>query len=211
MVTAGRAFTAATLASTRQTPPVPTLLRPSDGSSRPRALLVLVDESALSLCQRPPHLGVPRPAPLLVHGFNWKRASMAAALCYRVRGGGAQLCCCYGWQLRPEGLIAVLGELRRFLGERPPYWDGCRPIAAPPCGPGFPPSGSGWWWSGCRPTRPTSTGRGAVVEPQGRGTPQPHRPDPGRGDRPGSVGHQASPPHAASGLLVLWHAGLSVA
>jgi hypothetical protein len=28
---------------------------------------------------------------VLVHPFNWKKASMAAALCYGVRGGGAQL------------------------------------------------------------------------------------------------------------------------
>jgi hypothetical protein len=28
---------------------------------------------------------------LLEHRFNWKKASMAAALCYGVRGGGAQL------------------------------------------------------------------------------------------------------------------------
>ena len=28
---------------------------------------------------------------MLVHPFNWKRASMAAAVCYGVRGGGAQL------------------------------------------------------------------------------------------------------------------------
>jgi hypothetical protein len=29
--------------------------------------------------------------PLLIHPFNWKKASMAAALCDGVRGGGAQL------------------------------------------------------------------------------------------------------------------------
>jgi DDE superfamily endonuclease len=29
--------------------------------------------------------------PVLTHRFNWKKASMAAALCYGVRGGGAQL------------------------------------------------------------------------------------------------------------------------
>ena len=29
--------------------------------------------------------------PVLTHPFNWKKASMAAALCYGVRGGGAQL------------------------------------------------------------------------------------------------------------------------
>jgi hypothetical protein len=29
--------------------------------------------------------------PTLVHSVNWKKASMAAAVCYGVRGGGAQL------------------------------------------------------------------------------------------------------------------------
>jgi hypothetical protein len=54
---------------------------------------------------------------VLVHPFNWKKASMAAALCYGVRGGGAQL----AFHVRAgnydtETLIAVVGELRRFLG-----------------------------------------------------------------------------------------------
>jgi hypothetical protein len=34
----------------------------------------------------------PRGLPsILTHPFNWKKASMADALCYGVRGGGAQL------------------------------------------------------------------------------------------------------------------------
>ena len=127
---------------------------------------------------------------------------MAAALCYRVRRGGAQLCCCYGWQLRPEGLIAVLGELRRFLGERPPYWDGCRPIAAPPCGPGFPPSGSGWCGAAAGLHAPPQPVEALWSSLKAVELPNLTDPTPGGGDRPGSVGHQASPPHAASGLLV---------
>jgi transposase len=65
--------------------------------------------------------------PTLVHPFNWKRASMAAALCYGVGGGGAQLC----FHLQPGNydtdiLIGVLGELRRFLGGQKAtlLWDG---------------------------------------------------------------------------------------
>jgi DDE superfamily endonuclease len=65
--------------------------------------------------------------PVLVHPFNWKRASMAAALCYGVRGGGAQLC----FHLHPgnydsDTLIQVLSELRRFLGGEKAtlLWDG---------------------------------------------------------------------------------------
>jgi len=53
----------------------------------------------------------------LTHPFNWKTASMATALCYGVRGGGAQLC----FHVRAgsydtDSLIEVLGGLRRFLG-----------------------------------------------------------------------------------------------
>ena len=60
--------------------------------------------------------------PVLRHRFNWKRASMAAALCYGVGGGGAERC----FHVQPgnqdtDSLIQVLGELRRFLGgERRP-------------------------------------------------------------------------------------------
>jgi hypothetical protein len=63
----------------------------------------------------------------LTHPFNWKKASMAAALCYGVRGGGAKL----AFHVRAgnyttDSLIEVLGELRRFLaGEKATLvWDG---------------------------------------------------------------------------------------
>jgi hypothetical protein len=51
---------------------------------------------------------------VLVHPFNWKKASMAAALCYGVRGGGAQL----AFHVTPgnydtDSLIEVLEGLRR--------------------------------------------------------------------------------------------------
>ncbi|MDP9209440.1 MAG: transposase, partial [Actinomycetota bacterium] len=65
--------------------------------------------------------------PTLTHPFNWKKASMAAALCYGVRGGGAQL----AFHITPgnydtDTLIGVLGELRRFLGGEKAtlLWDG---------------------------------------------------------------------------------------
>jgi hypothetical protein len=65
--------------------------------------------------------------PLLVHPFNWKRASMAAALCYGPAGGGCQL----ALHLQPgnydtDTLIGVLGELRAFLGGQKAtlLWDG---------------------------------------------------------------------------------------
>jgi hypothetical protein len=64
---------------------------------------------------------------VLEHPFNWKKASMAAALCYGVRGGGAQL----AFHLQPgnyntDSLLQVLAELRRFLGGEKAtlLWDG---------------------------------------------------------------------------------------
>jgi transposase len=63
----------------------------------------------------------------LTHPFNWKKASMAAAICYGVRGGGAQL----AFHVQPGNYdtdthIQVLGELRRFLGGEKAtlLWDG---------------------------------------------------------------------------------------
>jgi DDE superfamily endonuclease len=65
--------------------------------------------------------------PTLTHPFNWKKASMAAAICYGVRGGGCQLC----FHVRAgnydtDRLIQVLGELRCFLGGEKAtlLWDG---------------------------------------------------------------------------------------
>jgi hypothetical protein len=93
----------------------------------------------------------------LTHPFNWKKASMAAALCYGVRGGGAQL----AFHVRAgnddtDTLIKVLDQLRRFLGgEKATLLGmGCPPTAAARCGPGWRPSGPGWWSSGCPPTPP---------------------------------------------------------
>jgi transposase len=63
----------------------------------------------------------------LTHPFNWKKASMAVALCYGVRGGGAQLCFhVQAGNYDTEALIEVLGELRRFLGGEKAtlLWDG---------------------------------------------------------------------------------------
>jgi transposase len=64
---------------------------------------------------------------VLVHPFNWKKASMAAALCYGVRGGGAQL----AFHVRAgsydtDSLIQVLEGLRAFLGGEKAtlLWDG---------------------------------------------------------------------------------------
>jgi transposase len=77
--------------------------------------------------QRAPQLGAQGQPPTLTHPFNWKKASMAAALCYGVRGGGAQLCFhVTAGNYDTDTLIEVLAELRRFLaGEKVTLlWDG---------------------------------------------------------------------------------------
>jgi hypothetical protein len=54
--------------------------------------LVFFDETALSLTPNVRRTWAPVGQPaVLEHPFNWKKASMAAALCYGVRGGGARL------------------------------------------------------------------------------------------------------------------------
>jgi hypothetical protein len=65
--------------------------------------------------------------PVLVHPFNWKKASMAAGLCYGVRGGGAELAFhVTAGNYDTDTLIQVLGELRKFLGGEKAtlLWDG---------------------------------------------------------------------------------------
>jgi DDE superfamily endonuclease len=64
---------------------------------------------------------------VLEHRFNWKKASMAASLCYGVRGGGAQLAFhITAGNYDTDTLIQVLSELRRFLGGEKAtlLWDG---------------------------------------------------------------------------------------
>jgi transposase len=61
------------------------------------------------------------------HHFNWKRASMAAGLCYGSRGGGAALA--FHHQVdayNTQTLIGALDQLRRFLGGQKAtlLWDG---------------------------------------------------------------------------------------
>ncbi len=109
-------------------------------AQRRRACLVFFDESALSLTPNVRRTLAPRgQTPTLTHPFNWKKASMAAALCYGVRGGGAQLCFhVSAGNYDTDRLIEVLkraaalpaGIRRRCCGT------GCRRTAAPPCANG---------------------------------------------------------------------------
>jgi transposase len=97
-------------------------------AQRRKACVVFFDESALSLTPNVRRTWAPRgQTPTLTHPFNWKKASMAAAICYGVRGGGAQLAFdVTAGSYDTDGLIQVLGELRTFLGGEKAtlLWDG---------------------------------------------------------------------------------------
>src|SRR4029450_2124683 len=85
-------------------------------------------ESGVSLLPVTRRTWAPRGCtPVVRHRFKWKRASMAAALCYGSRGGGAALA--FHHQLdayNTDTLIQALAELRRFLGGQKAtlLWDG---------------------------------------------------------------------------------------
>ncbi|HEX5881355.1 MAG TPA: IS630 family transposase [Actinomycetota bacterium] len=105
-----------------------TLASDQANAQRRRACLVFFDETALSLTPNVRRTWAPRGRPpVLVHPFNWKKASMAAALCYGVRGGGAQFAFhVTAGNYDTDTLIEVLCELRRFLGGEKAtlLWDG---------------------------------------------------------------------------------------
>ncbi|HEV2928760.1 MAG TPA: winged helix-turn-helix domain-containing protein [Propionibacteriaceae bacterium] len=123
---------------------------------RPRACLVFFDESALSLTPNVRRTWAPVGHPaVLTHPFNWKKASMAAGLCYGVRGGGAQLAFhITAGNYDTQRLIQVLGELRRFLdGEKATLlWDGLPAHRSTAMRAWLATSGPGGWSNGCPPT-----------------------------------------------------------
>jgi transposase len=89
---------------------------------------VFWDESGASLLPVTRRTWAPRGCtPVIRHRFNWKRASMAAGLCYGSRGGGARLA--FHHQVGAydtETLIGALDQLRQFLGGQKAtlLWDG---------------------------------------------------------------------------------------
>jgi len=89
---------------------------------------VFWDESGASLLPVTRRTWAPRGVtPVIRHRFKWKRASMAAGLCYGSRGGGAQLAFHHQADAyNTETLIGALGELRRALGGQKAtlVWDG---------------------------------------------------------------------------------------
>jgi hypothetical protein len=98
------------------------------GAARRKAIIVFWDESGVSLTPIVRSTWAPKGrTPILRHPFNWKRASMAAALCIRPGGGGTRLA--FHLQLGSydtDTLLVALAELRRFLaGEKATLiWDG---------------------------------------------------------------------------------------
>ncbi len=95
---------------------------------RRRAWIVFQDESGISERPSVRRTWAPRgETPVLIHAFNWKKISVAAALAYRWDGKRCRLY----FQTRPdsynaESLIAFLKDLRRhFRGRRVILiWDG---------------------------------------------------------------------------------------
>jgi len=89
---------------------------------------VFWDESGVSLLPVTRRTWAPRGrTPVICHHFNWKRASMAAGLCYGSRGGGAQLAFHHRvGAYDTDTLIGALEGLRRFLGGEKAtlLWDG---------------------------------------------------------------------------------------
>jgi transposase len=91
-------------------------------------VIVFWDESGASLLPVTRRTWAPRGhTPVIRHHGKWKRASMAAGLCYGSRGGGASLA--FHHQVGPydtDTLIGALGQLRRALGGQKAtlVWDG---------------------------------------------------------------------------------------
>jgi len=107
---------------------VETLAGGKKNARRRRAWIVFQDESGVS--QRPPvrRTWAPRgETPVLIHAFNWKKMSIAAALAFSWDGRRSRLF----FQTKPdsyntESLIGFLKDLRReFRGKRCILvWDG---------------------------------------------------------------------------------------
>jgi hypothetical protein len=90
--------------------------------------LVFWDESGVSLLPVVRRTWAPRGhTPVIRHHFKWKRVSLAAALCYGSRGGGAAVAVHqHPDAYDTDSLIGALEQLRRFLdGQKATLlWDG---------------------------------------------------------------------------------------
>ena len=95
-------------------------------------MVVFWDESGVSLLPVVRRTWAPvGHTPVICHRFKWKRASMAAALCYGSRGGGAALA--FHHQVGADDTQTLIGAL-----------EGCAASSAgrrrPWCGTGSPPT-----------------------------------------------------------------------
>jgi len=140
----------------------PRLAQDQKNARRRKAVICFFDESGVSLTPIVRSTWAPRSkTPVLVHRFNWKRASIAAALCFGSDGGGCQL----AFHVQPgsyntDSLIGVLGELRRFLGGQKAtvLWDGLPAHRSNKMRAFIASQRHCWWWSGC-PAMPLSSTR----------------------------------------------------
>ena len=104
------------------------LAQDQKNARRRKAVICFFDESGVSLTPIVRSTWAPRgKTPVLVHRFNWKRASIAAALCFGSDGGGCQL----AFHVQPgsyntDSLIAVLDQLASFSAGQQVVliWDG---------------------------------------------------------------------------------------
>ena len=80
-------------------------------------MIVFWDESGASLLPVVRRTWAPRGhTPVIRHHFNWKRASMAAALCYGSLGGGAAVAFHHQHgAYDTDTLIGALGELLSLI------------------------------------------------------------------------------------------------
>jgi transposase len=91
-------------------------------------VIVFWDESGASLLPVTRRTWAPvGHTPVIRHRFKWKRASMAAAICYGSLGGGAAVCFHHQQgAYDTDTLIGALLQLRGFLGGQKAtlVWDG---------------------------------------------------------------------------------------
>jgi hypothetical protein len=185
------------------------LAQDQKNARRRKAVICFFDESGVSLTPIVRSTWAPRgKTPVLVHRFNWKRASIAAALCFGSDGGGCQL----AFHVQPgsyntDSLIGVLGELRRFLGGQKAtlLWDGL-PAHRSNLMKAWIASQRGWLVVERLPGyAPELKGdRGAVGQPQGQGRrvglPRRRHPRGGHQGRP--AWYRPGSPHAPSAVFV---------
>jgi hypothetical protein len=115
---------------------------------------------------------------VICHRFKWKRASMAAGLCYGSRGGGAQLA--FHHQLGAYDTDTLIGALEGLRRQR--SWLVVEPL------PAYTPE--------LNPVQPL------WASLKGGGAGQPGRRAPQGGHCGGRGWQPADPPHPPAGLLV---------